>query len=141
MNATKMSEEQSIIKEFVKSLSKQYDRKWWLEKADKKEFPFEMWNEIAKHGYFGMLIPKEYGGSGSNVDDVRIFIEEMGRYGLATLHLISFFMDCALLVKHCNEEQKQKFLPQIASGTYCSFAITEPDAGTNAFKISTALLS
>ena len=133
----RVKEEQALISAFVKNLSKQYDRKYWLSKSEDREFPTELWNEIAKNGFFSMMIPEEYGGSGSKIDDVRVFIEEMGRCGIATLHLISQFMDYALLVKQCNEEQRKRYFPQLASGTYCSFALTEPDAGTNTFKIST----
>lgn len=137
MNGLNKTEEQALISEFVKNLSTQYDRKYWLSKSKNREFPTELWNEIAKNGYFGMLIPEKYGGTGAKIDDVRVFIEEMGRYGIATLHLISQFMDYALLVKYCNEAQKERYFPQLASGSYCSFAITEPDAGTNTFKITT----
>lgn len=132
-----LTQEQRMIREFVEELAKKYDRDYWLKKAKKKEFPKEMWDDIAAHGYFGLIIPEEYGGSGGSVDDLRVFIEELGRQGIVTLHFISFFMDCILLLKHGNEEQKRRYLTEMASGTYFSFAITEPDAGTNSFKIKT----
>jgi acyl-CoA dehydrogenase len=131
------TDEQRMIREFVADLAKKYDRKYWLQKAETKEFPHEMWDEIARNGYFGLIIPEEYGGGGGSTEDLRIFIEELGRQGIVTLHFISFFMDCILLMKHGNEQQKKKFLTEMASGTYFSFAITEPNAGTNSFKIKT----
>lgn len=133
-----LTEEQKLIVNFVKNLARKYDRAYWLSKAQKKEFPREMWDEIAKNGYFGMIVPKEYGGGNFKIDDLRIFIEELGIQGIVTLHFISFFMDCILIVKHASEAQKRELLPQMASGTYFSFAITEPDAGTNSFKIKTS---
>jgi len=132
-----LTEEQKMIATSVEKIAKKYDRKYWLEKARQLEFPQEMWNEIAANGFFGMIIPKEYGGSDLKIDDLRVFIEELSRQGISTLHFISFFMDCIFLVKHANEEQKKRWLPKMAGGTYFSFAITEPDAGTNTFKIKT----
>jgi len=132
-----LTEEQKMIATSVEKIAKKYDRKYWLEKARQLEFPQEMWDEIAANGFFGMIIPKEYGGSDLKIDDLRVFIEELSRQGISTLHFISFFMDCIFLVKHANEEQKKRWLPKMAGGTYFSFAITEPDAGTNTFKIKT----
>ena len=122
---------------FVEQLAKKYNREYWLEKAEKREFLKEMWQDIAKQGYFGILIPEEYGGAYMGLDAARVFVEALASHGLATLHFIAFFMNCALLTKWCNERQRSEWLPQLASGTFCSFAITEPNAGTNMFKIST----
>ena len=120
LTARVLTEKEQLITEFVKALSKRYDRKYWLAKSEKREFPQEMWDEIARNGYFGMIIPEEYGGANSKFGDVRLLIQELAKYGIATLHFISFFMDCAFLVKHCNSGQKRRFLPELASGTYIS---------------------
>lgn len=128
--------DQKLIANFVDRLAQRYDRRYWLGKAQKKQFPQEMWDEIAKNGYFGMTIPKEYGGSGLSFSDLRIFLEELARAGLATLHFVSFFMDTVMLL-HGNEALKNKYLPMMAGGTYFSFALTEPDSGTNTLNIRT----
>lgn len=132
-----LTEGQRMIAMSVEKIAKTYNRQYWLGKARKLEFPQEMWDEIAANGFFGMIIPEEYGGSGMKIDDLRVFIEELSRQGISTLHFISIFMDCIFLVKHASEEQKQRWLPKMAKGTYFSFAITEPNAGTNTFKIKT----
>lgn len=120
MSDVRLNDRQHLIAKFVKDLSKRYDRKYWLAKSEKREFPQEMWDEIARNGYFGMIIPEEYGGANSKFGDVRSLVQELAKYGIATLHFISFFMDCTFLVKHCNSEQKRRFLPELASGTYIS---------------------
>jgi acyl-CoA dehydrogenase len=127
---------QKSIAGFVAKLAKKYDRSYWCKKAESEYFLHEMWEDIAKSGYFGMVIPEEYGGSNFSYTDLIIFLEELGRHGIITLHFVSFFMDC-VLVMHGDEELKRKFLPLMSSGTYFSFAITEPDAGSNTFKIRT----
>lgn len=135
---TDYTDAQKGIVDFVRRLAVKYDRKYMLSKvAEGVAFPWEMWNEIAKAGYFGMIIPEKYGGYNFTYDDLRVFIEELARHGIATLHFISFFMDC-ILVNHGSEDLKNKFFPNMAKGEYWSFAITEPDAGTNTFRIKTS---
>jgi len=128
--------DQRSIADFIAKLAKKYDRSYWCKKAESEYFLHEMWDEIAKNGYFGMVIPEHYGGGNLSYADLIVFLEELGRHGIITLHFVSFFMDC-VLVMHGDEELKKRFLPLMSSGTYFSFAITEPDAGSNTFKIRT----
>ena len=129
---------QKEIASFVRKLTTKYGRKYMLSKIEEgAPFPRELWDEISKAGYFGMIIPEKYGGNNLSYDDLRVFIEELSRNGIATLHLISFFMDC-ILVGHGSDKLKEKFLPNMAKGEYWSFAITEPNAGTNTFAMRTS---
>ena len=130
------TKEQKLIVEFVDQLEKKFGREYWLAKAENKEFMQELWDEIANNGYFGMVIPEKYGGSNFKFADLIVFLEEISRRGLGTMHLISIFMDCIIIMQG-DEKLKQKFLPKIVDGTYFSFAITEPDAGTNTFNLAT----
>jgi acyl-CoA dehydrogenase len=125
-----------MMADFVCRLARRHDRQYWLAKARDKEFPREMWDEIAENGYFGLIIPKEYGGSGLSFSDLRVFLEELAKTGLFTLHFVSFFMDSAMLL-HGDEGLKKEYLPEMAAGTYFSFALTEPNAGTNSLNIRT----
>ncbi len=131
------SPNQKMIADFVNQLSKKYTREYWMNKAEKKEFPTEMWNEIAENGYLGIIIPEVYGGADFSFSDLKVFLEELATKGLMTLHFVSFFMDIIILLLHGSEELKKEYLPQMAKGTYFSFALTEPDAGTNSLKITT----
>jgi len=130
------SDDQLAIADFVDKLSKKFNRDYWLKKAENKDFPEEMWQAIAENGYFGLIIPEAYGGAGMRIDDLRVFLEEIAGKGLMTLHFVSFFMDC-IMVMQGSETLKRKYLPELAKGEYFSFAITEPDAGTNTFNIKT----
>ena len=131
--------EQRAIADFVKQLYKKFDRAYWNEKAEKKEFPQEMWDVMAENGYFGMAIPEKYGGSASKYSDIVVFLDELGQRGVFLLHIVGTFMD-SILISHGNEEIKQKYLPQISKGANFAFAITEPDAGTNTFKMTTSAI-
>jgi len=130
------NDEQKAIIEFVGRLAKTYDRAYWCRKAENDEFFQEMWGVIAENGYFGMVVPEEYGGVNLKYADAAVFLEELGKYGIATLHFVGMFMD-SILIMHGSEELKKKFLPQLCGGAYFAFAITEPDAGTNTFTMRT----
>jgi alkylation response protein AidB-like acyl-CoA dehydrogenase len=129
---------QRMIADFTAKLGKRYGRAYMRDQIAKGSiFPQEMWDEIAAAGYLGMMIPEQHGGSAMSYDDVRVFITEMGRQGLVTLHFISFLMGCELAA-HGDEAQRAAHLPALAAGEYWSFAITEPDAGTNSFRMKTS---
>lgn len=134
---TEYTETQRMIASFVDMLAKKYGRSYIRDLvAAGKTFPDEMWREVAEGGYLGMIIPEEFGGTAMSYDDVRVFFTEMGRKGLITLHFVSHYMDC-LLVGAGNQAMKEKYLPGMVTGEYWSFAITEPSAGTNSFRIRT----
>ena len=128
---------QKEIAASVRKIATKYDRKYMLKQIeDGSPFPQELWDEVAKAGYLGTTIPERYGGSDLGYDDLRVFYNELSKHGIATLHFIGNFMD-SIMVSHGSDEMKERFLPSIAKGDYWSFSITEPDAGTNAFKLRT----
>src|SRR5690554_1904836 len=90
-------------------------------------------------GYLGALIPPEYGGSGLGITEASIILEEVNRSGgnAATGHAQMYIM--GTLLRHGSEEQKQRYLPAIASGELRlqAFGVTEPDAGTDTTSIRT----
>ncbi len=133
-----MTEEQKMIVGFTKDFAKKFNREYWLSKARIREFPVEMWKELGKSGYIGMMVPTEYGGAGYGLNELRILLQGLAEQGLVTLAFITHPMGQILLVRHGTEEQKRKYLPNMCSGeSYFSFAITEADAGTNSYKIKT----
>jgi len=133
----KLTNDQELIKDFVESLSKKYDSEYFLKKVKNKEFPIELWNEIANNGYLGIIVPEKYGGGNFGIDDLRVFVGEMAKNGLMSFQLVSQIIVCDIMHKYGNDEQKNKYLPEIISGARCSFAFSEPDAGTNTFNIVT----
>ena len=131
----KITDEQDLMKSFVKDLSEKYDLEYMLEKIRNKEFPIELWNDIAKNEYIGIITPEEYGGGDFKIDDLRVFVGDMARNGLMMLQLASQIIDCDIIANYCNEDQKSKYIPQIFSGTRCSFAMTEPESGESTFDL------
>ncbi len=98
-------------------------------------------SDLAKAGYWGVLIDKEYGGAGSSFADFSRFITRMATVeptiaGLASVHGCIGAVDPVTYFG--NEEQKEKYLPLLASGKRLSaFALTEPGAGSDLTAIKT----
>ncbi|MGD0072922.1 MAG: acyl-CoA dehydrogenase family protein [Candidatus Binataceae bacterium] len=131
--------ERESIQQFVKRLTVKYGRSYWLEQANKGAGIDEMWRELGRNGYLGVAVPEEYGGSGVSMVRLTILMEELANQGVPTMFLVvSAAMGAIPIAKYGTEEQKRRYLPALADGTkkFC-FAITEPDAGSNTFKIRT----
>ena len=132
--------EEKMIREFVRQVAKQYDREYWLTKAREGAFPDELWQEMGAGGYLGMMIPEEHGGGGLGLQQMAVLIEEMGQHGIPLLLMVvGNVMDAGLIAKYGSAEMKERYLPPLARGDlrFC-FALTEPTAGSNSFRIETS---
>lgn len=134
-----LSEEQTMIYEYGKSLSKTYDRAYWMENADAHRFPEEMYRQIASDGFLGTMVPETFGGSGLGMTEMLLFQEGIANEGIPLLSLVvGACMSMSLIGEYGSEQQKQRYLPAACAGDIrFSFAITESDAGTNSIRIST----
>lgn len=122
---------QDLLNEFVlkevKPLAKEID--------EMERFPKETIKKLAKMGMLGIVIPKEYGGVGGTysmyVDAVRKLSSACATTGVVLSAHVS--LCAAPIMEFGNEEQKQKYLPKLATGEYLgAFGLTEPNAGTDA---------
>jgi len=104
---------------------------------DEEGLPDELVAEMAKLGYLGCSIDTEYGGMGLDAFSVAGIIEEFARAnaGLATLLAAHLSLGCKTMELYGNDEQKKKYLPQMAAGAVTSFCLTEPNAGTDVLSI------
>ena len=106
-----------------------------------RKFPWEAVKEVAKKGWGGALIPKKYGGRLEDwgATGACIILEELGRAGeLYTIFANIMHGATAQIIHDGNEEQKQRWLPKIASGEYlCCITMTEPYAGSDISGIET----
>jgi len=98
-------------------------------------FPLEAYKKLGKHGIIGLPFPKKYGGSGGDYLSYILAVEEISKVCGATG--ISYSVNTSLcagaIYQNATEEQKLKYLPDIASGKKLgSFGLTEPNAGTDA---------
>jgi alkylation response protein AidB-like acyl-CoA dehydrogenase len=106
-------------------------------KLDEEGFPEELIAEMAELGYLGASISAEYGGMGLDLFSYACIIEEFARAngGLATLFAAHLSLGCKSVEVFGSEEQKKKYLPQMAKGAVTSFCLTEPNAGTDVLSI------
>jgi len=93
---------------------------------------------MAEAGLLGALIPAEYGGTGLGLLGMALALEEFSRHGLPNGFCVLSSMAAMALLRGGTPDQKARWLPAIATGScQCAFAITEPDAGTNTFRMRT----
>jgi short-chain 2-methylacyl-CoA dehydrogenase len=100
-----------------------------------KRFPYELTSELAELGLMGMTIPEEYGGAGSDTLSYAIVIEELTRIDSSVAITVAAHHSLGTLPIYYfgNEEQKQKWLPDLASGRkLAAFGLTEANAGSDA---------
>ena len=134
-----LSDEHKMIYEYGDSLAKTYDRKYWMECAERGAFPKDMYQQSAKDGFVGTMAPEEYGGAGLGLLEMELFTEGLANNGIPLLtYIVGSVMSLGPIGDHGTEEQKQRYLPDACAGkTRFCFAITEPNAGTNTMKATT----
>jgi alkylation response protein AidB-like acyl-CoA dehydrogenase len=139
VNAFLESEERQALRAAAAGLGKRYGAEWFRRKARAGEKTVELWEEAAKLGYLGVNVPEEYGGGGGNIGDLAAVCEELSAAGCGLLLMIVSPAICATIItRFGTDEQKRHWLPRFADGSLrMSFAITEPDAGSNAHKLTT----
>ncbi len=134
-----LTEEQQMIKEIAAKIATEKVRPVRGELDESEEFPWEIMKILAQSDLFGVYLPEKYGGLNGGVLENCLAIEELGRacIGVATTYAASGLGAYPILL-HGSEEQKQKYLPVIASGEkLAAFAVTEAGAGSDAGSIQT----
>ncbi len=102
---------------------------------EEERFPIETVEKMAKLGLFGIVIPTQYGGAGATYREYIYAVEEISKYcGTTGVILSAHTSLCAApILEFGTEEQKQKYLPDLATGRKLgAFGLTEPNAGTDA---------
>ncbi|AUP79946.1 acyl-CoA dehydrogenase family protein [Flavivirga eckloniae] len=102
--------------------------------AQKAEFPTQIINGLAEIGAFGPYIPMEYGGAGLDQISYGLIMQEIerGDSGVRSTASVQSSLVMYPIWKYGNEEQREKYLPKLASGEWIGcFGLTEPDHGSN----------
>ncbi len=134
-----LSEQQKEIKALARTIAEEKILPVRAELDEKEEFPWAIMKDLAYTDMFGVFIPEEYGGVGGGCLDLCLVVEELSRVcsSVAISYAASALGSFALL-EYGTEEQKRKYLPDIASGKkLAAFALTEATAGSDAGAIRT----
>jgi len=127
---------QQVIREFLNKEVAPYVDKW--EKED--YFPREALMKLGELGFMGMTFPEEYGGASIDYISSCLVIEEIAKISASLAIIVSVHnsVGCYPIYKYGNEEQKKKYLKLLAQGKLLGgFALTEPNAGSDAAAIKT----
>lgn len=113
----------------------------YLDQIDAGDMPDSVWQAFVREGFVAMAYPKEYGGTGASFMDFLCMQEELAYYDIDCAMLSGASLLPLPLVLFGSPELKARFLPQLASGEKrCCFALTEPEAGSDAASIRTTAL-
>jgi alkylation response protein AidB-like acyl-CoA dehydrogenase len=138
---TQSASEKAIGDQLVRELEQVLKETLDPEAVDRnQEVPKEALAALAAKGYFGMKIPKKYGGMGLSVYNYTRAMAVVGSYCGSTAVWLSAHQSIGVpqpLKLFGTEAQKEQFLPRLAKGAISAFALTEPDVGSDPAKMST----
>jgi len=134
-----LGEDYAEIRDGVRRICADFPGEYWRALDEKEAYPTEFVRALTKAGYLGALIPEEYGGAGLPLRAAGVILEECHAAGCyaAAAHAQMYTMGSVL--RHGSPEQKQKYLPKIASGELRlqAFGVTEPTTGTDTTQLKT----
>ncbi len=130
------------VREGVAAVAAKYDNAYWSRCEEEHRFPDEVFKDLGDGGWLGLCIPEEYGGGGQGLLELAVANDTLCASGGTAgtfIYVTTPGFGAMTLARHGTAEQKQRILPGIASGDvqFC-FALTEPDAGSNAIEITTS---
>ncbi len=134
-----LGEDYPEIRESVRRICADFPNDYWRKLDEAQAYPTEFVKALTEAGYLAALIPEEYGGAGLPLRAAGVVLEECHAAGCyaAAAHAQMYTMGSVL--RHGSPEQKQRYLPKIASGELRlqAFGVTEPTSGTDTTKLKT----
>ena len=135
-----LSEEQEMVKKMARDFLTDKFPKTAVKEIEESELGYspELWREMAELGWMGLALPEKYGGGDMSFLDLAVLLEEMGRACLPGPYFSTVVLGGLTILDTGSEEQKQEYLPKIASGeAIFTLALTEPSARYDAAAIET----
>lgn len=133
------SEDLDDIRRAVQAVCSEFPGQYWRDKDRDRAYPAEFVDAITRAGFLAALIPEAYGGSGLKLDAAAVILEQIQASGCngAAAHAQMYVMNT--LLRYGSDEQKQAYLPGIASGELRlqAFGVSEPTSGTDTLSLRT----
>jgi len=136
----RLSQDDILLQQSVRDFVEEQANAVWQEIERSDRLPTSLLEGAGALGLFGLSVPVEHGGLGLRVHQKALVHEMLGRgpWGLASYISVHTGIGCVGIIKFGSEEQKQRYLPKMATGEWLgSFALTEPGAGSDAGALET----
>jgi acyl-CoA dehydrogenase len=130
------------LREGMRAACAPFDSAYWQRIDEQRGYPEEFVQMLTLGGWLSALIPQEYGGSGLGLSEASVIMEEINRSGGNAGACHGQMYNMGTLLRHGSPEQKERWLPRIATGELRlqSMAVTEPGAGTDTTQIKTTAI-
>ncbi len=127
------------LRDAVRDLCNTFPPEYWRKVDEARGYPEQFVDALTRAGWMAALIPQEYGGSGLGLTEASVIMEEINRTGGNSGACHGQMYNMGTLLRHGSEEQKQRYLPRIATGELRlqSMGVTEPTTGTDTTRVKT----
>ncbi|MEI6113125.1 MAG: acyl-CoA dehydrogenase family protein [Burkholderiales bacterium] len=134
-----LGEDYPEIRESVRRICKDFPGEYWRDLDARSAYPDAFVKALTDAGYLSVLIPEAYGGAGLPLRAASVILEEIHASGCSAGACHAQMYTMGTLLRHGSAEQKQRFLPDIASGKLRlqAFGVTEPTTGSDTTQIKT----
>ncbi len=131
-----VTEQQRLIASSIRSICEDFDDTYWREHDEAGRYPTEFARALADGGWFGILIPEQYGGGGMGTPETVVMFEEIAANGggfSAAQAVHGSIYTSSPIVRYGSDSLKEEYLPKFAAGeaTVPAFGLTEPNAGSD----------
>ena len=135
----RLSDDQVAIQSAIRDVCARFPGQYWRKLEENGEYPEEFVRTLTELGWLATLIPEELGGGGLGITEAAIILEEIHRSGANANACHAQMYTMGTVLKHGSDEQKRRYLPEIAAGRLRlqAFGITEPDAGSDTTQLRT----
>ena len=140
MMSIDLTEDQQMIKELAAKFATEQLKPRAAEFEENEAVPPEILRELGSLGFMGMMVPEELGGAGLDAVSYAVAVEQIARADASTAVTVAVnnSLVCGIFTEFADEEQRKKYLPALAKGEKIgSYALTEPEAGTDAGNVQT----
>jgi alkylation response protein AidB-like acyl-CoA dehydrogenase len=138
------TENQTMIAQMVRDFGAQHIKPHMMKWDESQEFPIDVFHKLGEMGLMGVLVPQQYGGAGFGYTEYVTAIAELSKIdGSIGLSMAAHNSLCTgHILQHASEEQKQKYLPKLASGEWIgAWGLTEPNTGSDAGNMRTVAVA
>ncbi len=138
MITTEQLDNLAMIRDSARDFAEKYIRPHVMEWDETQHFPIDLFHRMGEYGFMGVLVPEQYGGAGLGYQEYITIIEEIARVcGSIGLSVAAHNSLCTNhILQFGNEEQKQRYLPKLASGEWIgAWGLTEPNTGSDAARM------